>query len=145
MSASASPRPTDAELTILRVLWRQGPSTVRSVHEAIGHGTGYTNVLKLLQNMTDKGLAQRDESGRAHVYTAAVEEEHTQRRLLDEFVDRAFGGSARQLVLRALGTRGASKQDLAEIEALLDRIEPEDRVEGDDKGAHQTGRGDGRA
>lgn len=117
------PRPTDAELAILRVLWTRGPSTVRHVLDALNEerATGYTTVLKLLQIMTDKALVNRDESDRSHVYRAALSEADTQRQLLDDLTDRAFGGSAMQLVMRALSGRKASKADLAEIRRLLDQ------------------------
>ena len=123
MRRTTPSNPTDAELAILRVLWTHGPSTVKAVHEAMGQATGYTTVLKMLQIMADKGLVRRDETERAHVYEATVSEEHTQRRLLDELVDRAFGGSARQLVLRALDARGASAKELDEINTLLNKLE----------------------
>ena len=117
------PRPTDAELAILRVLWSRGPSTVRHVLDALNEerATGYTTVLKLLQIMTDKALVCRDESDRSHVYRAAFSEADTQRQLLDDLMDRAFGGSAMQLVMRALSGRKASQADLAEIRRLLDQ------------------------
>lgn len=118
------PRPTDAELAILTVLWRRGPSTVREVHEALEHrGTGYTTVLKLMQIMADKRLVARDESQRSHVYRPLVDESPTQRRLVLELVDRVFAGSASQLVLNALSSRPTSKDELAEIRALLDELE----------------------
>ena len=116
------PRPTDAELEILRVLWERGPSTVRQVHEALAgtRDTGYTTTLKLMQIMADKRLVDRDESSRTHVYTAAMSEEHTQRQLLNDLVDRAFGGSAAALVLRALSSRPTSDAELREIRKLID-------------------------
>lgn len=116
------PRPTDAELEILRVLWAHGPSTVRRVHEALAatRDTGYTTTLKLMQIMADKGLVTRDESARTHVYAARVSQESTQRQLLDHLVDRAFGGSAAELVLRALSTSQTSDRDLREIRRLID-------------------------
>ena len=123
------PRPTDSELGILRVLWRRGPSTVREVHEALreasgGDGaSGYTTTLKLMQIMTDKGLLRRDESRRTHVYEAVVPAEQTQRQLVGDLLDRAFGGSARQLVLQALSSKKASRADLAEIRRLIDEME----------------------
>lgn len=122
------PRPTDAELDILRVLWERGPSTVRHVHEALvgTRETGYTTTLKLMQIMADKGLVTRDESTRTHVYTARVPQEQTQRQLLNDLVDRAFGGSATELVLRALSSRPASDEELAEIRRLIDQAR-EDR------------------
>ena len=119
------PRPTEAELAILQVLWRRGPSTVREVHEELGAraGTGYTTTLKLLQIMAVKGLAERDESRRAHVYRAAVAEEPTQRRLVRDLLDRAFAGSAAKLVVRALSERPASEDEMAEIRRLVEEIE----------------------
>lgn len=120
------PLPTDAELAILRVLWARGPSTVREVQERLDEPSGYTTVLKLLQIMHEKGLVTRDESRRAHVYTAAVSEERAQRQLLDDLMSRAFGGSAQKLVMRALSSEGVSAGELEEIRNLLDRLE-EDR------------------
>lgn len=120
------PLPTDAELAILRVLWARGPSTVREVQERLDEPSGYTTVLKLLQIMHEKGLVTRDESQRAHVYTAAVSEEGAQRQLLDDLMSRAFGGSAQKLVMRALSSEGVSAGELEEIRNLLDRLE-EDR------------------
>ena len=120
-----TPRPTDAELAILNVLWERGPSTVRDVHEALSasHASGYTTVLKLLQIMTDKGLVVRDESQRAHVYAARQSERRTQRQLLGDLVDRAFGGSSAKLVLHALSERPASSEELRHIRALLDDLD----------------------
>ena len=115
------PRPTDMELAILRVLWARGPSTVRDVAEEMGRENAYTTVLKLLQIMTEKGLVRRDESSRTHVYEAAFSEEHTQRQIISDLLDRVFDGSASKLVLQLLGTRKASKAELAEIEELIDR------------------------
>ena len=97
---------TDAELAILRVLWARGPSTVREVNEALQDGSGYTTVLKLMQIMADKGLVLRDESERSHVYRPRLPESETQRQLVGDLLDRAFGGSAHQLVLRALSAKG---------------------------------------
>ena len=117
------PRPTDAELAILKVLWDRGPSTVRQVFDAVAEerGTGYTTVLKLLQIMAEKHLVARDESERTHVYRARMSQAETQRQLLDDLMDRAFGGSAMQLVMRALSGRRTSARDLAEIRRLLDQ------------------------
>jgi predicted transcriptional regulator len=123
----ATPRPTDAELAILRVLWERGPSTVRDVHETLSaQGVGYTTVLKQLQIMTDKGLVDRDETERAHVYAARVSEERTQRRLLGDLVDRAFGGSSTKLVLQALAGGRSTAQQRRDIRALLDELEQEE-------------------
>lgn len=120
-----TPRPTAAELAILNVLWSRGPSTVRDVHQALSksQGSGYTTVLKLLQIMTDKGLVTRDESERAHVYSARLSECRTQRQLLGDLVDRAFGGSSAKLVLHALSERAATTEELRDIRALLDSLE----------------------
>ena len=119
--------PTGAELQILRVLWRLGPATVREVHDALGprRGTGYTTVLKLLQIMHQKGLVTRDEAERSHIYRPRIGESVTQRRLLRDLADRAFGGSAASLVMQALSTEKASPEDLAEIRRLLDRKDAE--------------------
>jgi predicted transcriptional regulator len=122
---SQTPRPTDAELAILRVLWERGPSTVRDVHQALSRSqdSGYTTVLKLLQIMTDKGIVVRDESQRAHVYVPKISEQRTQRQLLGDLVDRAFGGSSAKLVLHALSERPASTEELRHIRTLLDELE----------------------
>ncbi len=122
------PRPTDAELAILSVIWRLGSSTVRAIHEEMLRDQphlGYTTVLKLLQIMTDKGLVVRDESNRAHVYSAKESEESTQRKLVRDLVDRAFDGSAIQLVMQALSAKKASPDELAEIRQLLATMEGE--------------------
>lgn len=112
-------KPTDAELAILRVLWARGASTVREVAEALGRDVGYTTVLKLLQIMTDKRLVKRDESARTHIYQAAYTEDQTQRQLVSDLLERAFGGSASKLVLQALAASKATPQELAEIRKLL--------------------------
>lgn len=121
------PKPTDAELAILRVLWEGGASAVRAVHERLGRGTGYTTVLKLLQIMHGKGLVERDESSRVHVYAATVGRAETERRLVRDLAERAFGGSAARLALRALGDGSASAEELEAIRSLLDRVERERR------------------
>jgi len=136
--------PTEAELAILRVLWARGPSTVRDVHAALAaararrpvrdgapvagtatrRGTsGYPTVLKILQIMTDKGLVARDERQRTHVYRPARAQRDTQRTLVRQLLDRAFGGAAHQLVLHALDAAKSSPQELAEIRKLLDEVE----------------------
>ena len=116
------PRPTDAELAILGVLWERGPSTVRQVHEALAdtRETGYTTTLKLMQIMADKGLVKRNETERTHVYTAVAGEEQTQRQLVKDLVDRAFGGSAAALVLRALSADDSTDAELKEIRKMID-------------------------
>ena len=118
-------RPTDGELAILRVLWRRGPSTVRQAHEILSRNReiGYTTVLKLMQIMTEKGLAERDESDRTHVYRARLTQEQTQRQLLSDLLEKAFSGSASQLVMQALAAKPASANELAMIRRLLDELE----------------------
>lgn len=119
-----SPKPTPAELAILRVLWDHGPSTVRQIQENLEDpDTGYTTVLKLVQIMATKGLVMRDESQRAHVYRATEGQEQVQRQLVGDLMDRAFGGSAAKLVLRALSTKPSTPEELAEIRSLLEKME----------------------
>ncbi|HEV7668510.1 MAG TPA: BlaI/MecI/CopY family transcriptional regulator [Thermoanaerobaculia bacterium] len=124
-----APRPTDAELAILRVLWRRGASTVKEVNDqlALLAPTGYTTTLKQLQIMAEKGLVTRDEAQRAHLYAPRLPEEQTQSQLVGDLLDRAFAGSASRLVLRALSSRRSSAEELAEIRELLDRLEGETR------------------
>jgi predicted transcriptional regulator len=123
-------RPTEAEMAILSVLWQRGPSTVRDVHAALAErNTGYTTVLKLMQIMADKGLCARDESQKSHVYRALVDEGRTRRRLVSDFIDRVFAGSAAQLVESALSTKRASVAELDAIRKLLDQKEAEARAD----------------
>jgi BlaI family transcriptional regulator, penicillinase repressor len=124
------PRPTDAELTILRILWERGPSTVRQVHEQLARDrqAAYTTALKLLQIMTEKGLVERDERERTHVYRAKLSEDQTQRQLVRDLLDRAFGGSASKLVMQALATRRASPEELREIRKVIDGVKGETEV-----------------
>jgi BlaI family penicillinase repressor len=119
------PRPTDAELEILTVLWSRGPSTVRDVVEVLAkrRPAQYTTILKLMQIMAEKRLVHRDEKERAHVYEASRPREWTQRQLAGHLLERAFGGSAAELMVGALAARKASKKELAEIRRLLDQME----------------------
>ena len=122
------PRPTDLELSILRVLWRHGQGTVREIlkrfnEERAAAEAGYTTVLKMLQIMNEKGLVERDEAQRPQVYRARLSEQETQRQLVSDLLERAFGGSAKQLVIQALATKAASEEELAEIEQLFERLE----------------------
>jgi predicted transcriptional regulator len=126
MSAHRTPPlPTGAELAILGVLWTRGPSTVRDVRAALGRDTAYTTALKLLQIMHAKGLVSREKASRTHVYAAAETPERTQRRLVDDLADRAFGGSAARLALRALASQPARGAELARVRALLERLDRE--------------------
>ncbi|HTM05500.1 MAG TPA: BlaI/MecI/CopY family transcriptional regulator [Vicinamibacterales bacterium] len=113
-------RPTDAELAILRVLWKRGPSTVREVVEEMRHQGAYTTVLKTLQIMTEKGLVHRNEDERTHVYEAAASQASTQKQLVSDLMHRAFDGSAAKLVLQALQAGKTSPDELAEIRRLLE-------------------------
>ncbi len=127
MADRATPKPTEAELAILKVLWERGSSTVREVLETLNAGptkvVGYTTALKLLQIMADKDLVVRDESQRSHLYTAARPSEDTQQQLVVDLLERAFAGSAARLAMQALRAGEASEAELAEIRALLDRLE----------------------
>ena len=125
MKKNSSATPTKGELEILQALWRLGPSTVRAVHEHLGRSTGYTTILKLLQIMNDKGLVDRKEAERAHVYTARVSEKRATGEFLKELVARVFGGSPARLVLQALGSgKGTpSREELAEMRRLIQSLE----------------------
>jgi len=124
------PRQTDAELAILRILWERGPSTVRHVHEQLARDrqAAYTTALKLLQIMTEKGLVERDERERTHVYKAKLSEDQTQRQLVRDLLDRAFGGSAGKLVMQALATKRASADELREIRKVIDGVRSENEA-----------------
>jgi BlaI family penicillinase repressor len=127
--SSSLPRPTEAELPILQVLWERGPLSVRDVMHALNESkpAGYTTVLKQIQIMTDKGLVEKDESRRPQIYRACCSETQTQRQLLSHLVQRAFGGSMKSMVLQALSSRKSRPAEIAEIEKLLDRLEDEQR------------------
>lgn len=119
------PKPTEGELEILHVLWSRDACTVREVHDVLhpGEGAGYTTALKLLQVMHAKGLVERDDSQRAHVYRAAISKERTQKRFLLDLVQRVFEGSSSQLVLHALGSQHASREELRAIRSLLNKLD----------------------
>ena len=121
MARHSTPRPTDGELEILRILWRRGSSSVRAVRDELNlaRPTGYTTALKLLQIMTEKGLVRRDQSSRAHIYEAIESREGTQGRLIRDLAERAFGGSAAELVQRALSQSPASSDELARIRQVI--------------------------
>ena len=118
-------RPTDSELSILQVLWANGPSTVRQVNEVLNkvREVGYTTTLKLMQIMHEKQLLARTKSGKTHIYRALVTQSDTQKALLNRFVDNTFGGSMTQLVLQALGGHQASVEEIDQIRAYLDQLE----------------------
>ncbi len=117
--------PTPAELQVLRILWSKGPSTVREVHEALysGTDTAYTTTLKLMQNLHAKGLVERDEGQRQHVYAALAKEDDTLQGVVRGLIDRAFDGSAAALAMHALEAKPASKAELADLKELIRRLE----------------------
>ena len=127
MARRKNSRPTDRELTILRILWDKGPSTVRDVNEAMSQDedTGYTTTLKLMQIMAEKGLVLRDDSQFKHVYRPALTEEKAQKQLVGDLLDRAFSGSAEKLVMRALSAKKVSAKELASIKKMIDEFEGE--------------------
>ena len=125
MKKDAVPRPTEAELEILQILWKYGPCTVRYVNDQLNQKktAGYTTTLKIMQLMFEKKLLDRDDSARSHLYRAVVKEKETQGLLLDRFLQTAFGGSALKLVMQALGNHKASKEEISQIRKLLDNLE----------------------
>ena len=121
-ASGSIPRPTEAELELLRILWEKQPATVREIYDTLNQErpSGYTTVLKLLQIMTTKGLVVRDEANRAHVYRAAMSQDAMQSTLLRDLSMRLFSGSATQLAMHALAMEPASQNELDEIRALLE-------------------------
>ncbi len=128
MASAPTPKPTDTELGILRVLWSRGPSTVREVHDVLSEirALAYTTTLKMLQIMTEKGLTVREDRGSQHLYRARHTEQATQRRLVGDLLERAFGGSTTRLVMQALAAKKASPEELREIRQLLSDKERDD-------------------
>jgi predicted transcriptional regulator len=124
MAKRKNSRPTDRELTILQILWDNGPSTVRQVNEAMNkdEDTGYTTTLKLMQIMTEKGLLHRNDSQFKHIFKPAITEEKTQKQLVGDLLERAFSGSAEKLVMRALSAKKVSQKELAGIRKMLDEF-----------------------
>ncbi len=118
-------QPTDSELEILTILWKNGPSTVRFVNEKLNkiRNVGYTTTLKIMQIMHDKKLLSRDEKGKSHIYSVLIEENAIQNRLIDKILDSAFGGSASRLIMQTLGNHKTSKKELEEIRKLLDQLD----------------------
>lgn len=119
------PKPTESELEILQILWQNGPSTVRDVHEELAahKDIRYTTTLKNMQNMVQKDMLTRDEESRSHIYKPVLQQSETQKMLLDRFLDNTFGGSAMSLVMQALGHRKTSKEELEQIKALINKLE----------------------
>jgi predicted transcriptional regulator len=128
MAKRSVPKPTEAELVILRVLWERGPSTVRQIHDVLSEQRefAYTTTLKLIQIMNEKGLTCREERGRVHVYSVSERQDQTQRRLVSDLLDRAFGGSAVTLVMHALAAKPAPPEELREIQRLLNAHKEKD-------------------
>lgn len=124
MAKQAPFKPTESELEILQVLWQRGKATVRDVHEELANvkDAGYTTTLKLMQIMFEKGLVKRDDSSKTHVYEANISKEKTQQHMVGKMMNTLFDGSAGQLVMRALGTSKPSKQEIEEIQKLLDSL-----------------------
>lgn len=122
-------KPTDAELEILQVIWLHGPVSVRFVNDELNREkqVGYTTTLKLMQIMTEKGLLKRSEKGRKHIYNVVIKEKEAKSLLLDKFVKTAFGGSAMDLVMQALGNHQTTPDELEELKALIDKIEKENQ------------------
>jgi predicted transcriptional regulator len=123
------PKPTEGELAILQVLWQRGPATVRQVHESLDgeRTTGYTTTLKLMQIMAEKGLVSRDETSRTHLYAARLPQAQTQRQFVTDMIAKVFGGSSAELVMHALSTNTASKEELAEIRQLIEDKKHEEK------------------
>lgn len=118
-------KPTNSELEILQVIWLHGPVSVRFVNDELNHKklVGYTTTLKLMQIMTEKGLLKRSEEGRKHIYNVVLKEKEAKNLLLDKFVKSAFGGSAMDLVMQALGNHQTTPDELEDLKALIDKIE----------------------
>jgi len=118
-------KPTESELEILSILWKNGPSTVRAVNDEMSRNknVGYTTTLKLMQIMTEKGMVERVMDGRTHIYSAIARQEDAQVRMLDRLLETAFGGSASKLVLQALGNHKTSDEELREIKELIQKLE----------------------
>ena len=123
------PQPTNGELQILRILWKQGPSTVRQINEVLNQEreVGYTTTLKLMQIMHDKGQLSRTKSGKTHIYTALLTEQDTQKQLVDKLKDSLFQGSALKLVMQALGDKNTSADELKQIRDYLDELSDESK------------------
>ena len=124
-------KPTDSELEILQILWKEGPATVRLVNDQLNtqRTVGYTTTLKIMQIMYDKGFLSREKEGKTHIYQAEVQQSEAQKHLVDKLLDTAFQGSATQLVMQALGSRDTSQEEIDEIRRFLDGLDDEDWIE----------------
>lgn len=124
MATTKTIKPTESELEILQILWKNGNASVREVHEELlaTKEAGYTTTLKLMQIMHEKGLVKRDDSIKSHIYQAAVSKEKTQKQLLNKMINTVFGGSPGELVMQALGNHKASAEELNEIQKMLDNL-----------------------
>jgi predicted transcriptional regulator len=125
MSKKTTLKPTDSELEILRVLWEIGPSTVKTVNDRLNNirQVGYTTTLKLLQIMNEKGLVNRDENERSHIYSSAIGESDIQAAMVNKLLTSVFSGAASKLVMQVLGNSNTSKEELLKIKELLNKIE----------------------
>ena len=123
--------PTEKELEILKIIWAEGPCTVRFVNDQLNREkkVGYTTTLKLMQIMVDKNILKRDEEQRSHVYKALHKEKETIGRMMNRFLEKVFSGSTPSFVMQALGSRKTTKKEIDEIKAFLDKLEREGRVE----------------
>ena len=125
MARPASNQPTEVELQILRILWHNGPSPVRDIHQGLqaDKQTNYSTTVKMLAVMLEKGLVKRDETVSPYVYQAAITQQRTQKKILDSLVQQVYDGSRMSLVMQALSTSRASAEEIEEVRALLDKLE----------------------
>ncbi len=124
MTYKQSPKPTESELEILKILWERESATVREVHEELSKhkDSGYTTTLKLMQIMFEKGIVKRDDSNKTHIYEPNINKEKTQRQIVGKMVDALFGGSTSDMVMQALGNKSPNKKELEEIQQLLNNL-----------------------